>query len=82
MCILKSAPPTNIQLVRTYRSLLRKASNELKYTNFEYFRLRLNNSFKEPVEDDYEKFRKYQVCYIIYLFIYLFIYFVFFFFKK
>ncbi|KAK5584498.1 hypothetical protein RB653_006110 [Dictyostelium firmibasis] len=60
MNILKSVPPTNAQLIRTYRSIIRKASNELKYTNFEYFRLRLSNSFKEPVENDYVKFRKYQ----------------------
>ncbi|KAF2077192.1 hypothetical protein CYY_001513 [Polysphondylium violaceum] len=54
------ATPTVQQLVQAYRQIIRKANKELKYTNFEYFRFRVKSSFKEPVETDYIKTRKYQ----------------------
>ncbi|EGC30973.1 hypothetical protein DICPUDRAFT_40660 [Dictyostelium purpureum] len=52
---------TNNEIIKIYRSLIRKARDDLKFSNYEYFRFRLNNAFKEPVSNSYEKFRKFQV---------------------
>ncbi|KYR01831.1 hypothetical protein DLAC_01848 [Tieghemostelium lacteum] len=51
---------SNQQIIRVYRSIVRKANTELKFTNFEFFRTKLNTAFKQPCDDSVEKERKYQ----------------------
>eukprot|EP01132_Coremiostelium_polycephalum_P004091 gene4091-5119_t len=52
--------PSHNEIVRVYRSLIRIANNNLKYSNFEYFRMRISKDFRTPISDEYIISRKFQ----------------------